>query len=144
MELDAEGLKAALSELAETTARDAGIRCDFDCNEPVRIEDNETATHLYRIAQEAVANALKHGSPGHITISLSADNRQITLNVRDNGKGISPTAWESEGMGLKTMQYRAGLIGATLSITPIKKRGTLVTCYILDIRKRGQTRTARK
>lgn len=87
---------------------------------------------------------MKHGSPGRATISLSADDKRITLSVRDNGKGISSGAWESEGMGLKTMQYRAGLIGATLSITPIKKGGTAVTCCLLDNRNRGKTRRARK
>lgn len=143
VELDAEGLKAALAELAETTTHNAAIQCDFECDEPVRIEDNETATHLYRIAQEAVANALKHGHPGRIRISLSAADRQITLCVRDNGKGMSSAAWESEGMGLKTMQYRAGLIGATLSITPIKNGGTSLSCCIVDDRNHGKTRRAR-
>lgn len=139
VEVDAEGLRAALTELAEITTDDSGIKCVFDCKQPVRIEDNETATHLYRIAQEAVTNALKHGLPKRVKISLSADDRRITLCVRDDGKGISSAAWQAEGMGLKTMKYRAALIGATLSIAPIKKGGTLVTCRLVENRNHGKT-----
>ncbi len=130
VEVDTDGLRAALAELAETTNRDCGIECDFGCDRPVRIEDNETATHLYRIAQEAVSNALKHGAAGHVRICLSSDDKRVTLSVQDDGKGISPSARRSKGMGLKTMQYRASLIGAALSIAAVKAGGTLVTCRL--------------
>ena len=139
MEVDAEGLSAALSELAERTTHDAAVRCEFDCDKPVRVENNETATHLYRIAQEAVTNAFKHAAPRRIKISLERDKDQVVLSVRDDGKGISPAARQAEGMGLKTMRFRAALIGATLSIAPVKKGGTLLTCRLVETLSHGKT-----
>lgn len=139
VEVDAEGLTAALTELAERTTRDSGVPCRFACEQPVRVENNERATHLYRIAQEAVTNALKHGAPRQVTISLSGDNTQILLNIRDDGIGISSTAWQAEGMGLKTMHYRAALMGAMLSIESLKTGGTLVTCRLVENWNHGTT-----
>ena len=139
VEVDAEGLRTALAELAERTTRDAGVRCDFDCDKPVRVENNETATHLYRIAQEAVTNALKHGEPRGIKISLECDKDRLVLSIRDDGQGISPATLQTEGMGLKTMRFRAALIGATLSIAPVKKKGTLVTCRLFENKSHAKT-----
>lgn len=134
VEVDGEGLRSALTELAELTTHLSGIGCDFECHQTVRIEDNETATHLYRIAQEATTNALKHSVPTHIGISLDKEDSQIVLRIRDNGQGISSAAWQAQGMGLRTMQYRAALIGATLSIVPMESGGTLVTCRLMENR----------
>lgn len=139
VEVDGEGLRAALLELADLTTHDSGINCDFECAQPVRIEDNETATHLFRIAQEATTNALKHGAPRHVKISLEREQTQIILRIRDDGIGISSAAWQAHGMGLKTMQYRAALIGATLSIVPVESGGTLVTCRLVGNGNHGQT-----
>ena len=139
VEVDAEGLRAALAELAETTAHDSGVKCVFDCDGPVPVENNESATHLYRIAQEAVTNALKHGAPRKVTISLAGDDTRIILSIRDDGKGISSGDSQATGLGLKTMQYRAALIGAHLSIAPVKGRGTLVTCHLVENHHHGQT-----
>jgi signal transduction histidine kinase len=138
VEIDAEGLSVALADLAETTSHDSGVKCDFDCDQPVRIENNETATHLYRIAQEAVTNALKHAAPRRVKISLAGDDAGIVLRVRDDGKGIPSAAWQAQGIGLKAMQYRAALIGATLSVAPVKKGGTLVTCRLVENRNHGK------
>jgi signal transduction histidine kinase len=140
VDVDAEGLTTALAGLAETTTHVSGIDCRFDCDRPVRVDDNETATHLYRIAQEAVTNALKHAAPRQMKISLAGDDAQIILSVRDDGTGISSTAWQAAGMGLKTMRYRASLIGATLSVAPDKEGGTLVTCRLVENRNHGKTR----
>jgi signal transduction histidine kinase len=129
VEVEANGLAMALSGLAETTSYDSGLRCEFDLIDPVPIEDNETATQLYRIAQEAVANASKSGAK-LIKIALVLDTEQIVLSIRDDGRGITPSAWDSQGIGLKTMQYRAGLLGATLSINVLSPRGTLVSCRL--------------
>lgn len=139
VEVDGEGLRAALTELAELTTHHSGIRCDFDCRQPVRIEDNETATHLYRIAQEATTNALKHGRPTLVTISLDKEDTQIILRIRDDGQGISSAAWQTQGMGLRTMHYRAALIGATLSIVPVESGGTLVSCRLMENRNHATT-----
>jgi PAS domain S-box-containing protein len=137
VEVDAEGLRAALTELAERLSRNSKVRCEFQCDQPVPIENNETATHLFRIAQEAVTNALKHGSPRNIRIALKGEKGRIVLEIRDDGTGLPPGAWQAGGMGLKTMQYRAALIGATLSIAPLKRKGTLVTCHLMELRSHG-------
>lgn len=139
VEVDADGLRAALAELAQRTTHDTGVKCDFDDGKPVRVENNETATHLYRIAQEAVTNALKHGAPRRIKISLERDKDRVVLSVRDDGQGIPPVARQTEGMGLKTMRFRAALIGATLSIAPVKKGGTLLTCHLIENSSHGKT-----
>jgi two-component system, chemotaxis family, CheB/CheR fusion protein len=130
VEIDAESLTLALRDLAERTSRDSGVRCDFDGDKPAQVANKEVATHLYRIAQEAVTNALKHGSPRHVQLSLEDDENRILLVIRDDGAGMPSTDWKTRGMGLKTMRYRAALLGATLSVTPAPSGGTLVTCYL--------------
>jgi len=77
---------------------------------------------------------LKHAAPTHIQIRLTQENTQIILMILDDGQGIASTAWETHGMGLKTMQYRAALIGATLSIVAAAESGTSVTCILEEIR----------
>jgi PAS domain S-box-containing protein len=131
VEVDAAGLMAALAELASRTSELRGVTCTFECREPVLVEDNQTATHLYRIASEAVTNVLKHGRAKTITISLEGDERSLTLRVRDDGVGFprEPSA-EVKGMGLKIMRYRAGLINARLAIGPAEPAGTVVSCTL--------------
>ena len=139
VEVDAEGLRAALTDLSETTTRDAGVRCDFDCYKSIRVENNEMATHLFRIAQEAVTNALKHAAPQRVRISLKTTTDRIFLGVEDDGIGFAPADWQVPGMGLKIMRYRAALIGATLSIARGKQGGTLLTCGLMENRSHGKT-----
>ncbi len=128
VEVDAEGLMAALADLAVRTSNVSDAKCTFECDAPVLVEDNSTAVHLYQIAQEAVANALKHGGPRHIHIELSGDDRRVTLRVRDDGVGIAPALPKPGGLGLKIMQYRAGLINAMLTVGPAAGGGTIVSC----------------
>jgi PAS domain S-box-containing protein len=129
MRLGSEGLMDALRELASRTDELDGVTCAFKCEQPVEVADSLTATHLYRIAQEALTNALKHARPEHILIALESDNGHPILLVADDGIGFDSSD-ESEGMGLKTMLYRASLIGANVNITPVKAGGTLVTCKV--------------
>jgi PAS domain S-box-containing protein len=84
VEVDSRGLGAALAELASRTSEIHGVKCTFDCEESVRVEDNHTARHLYHIAQEAVANALRHGRPQHIMISLESGDKAPRVNYRSN------------------------------------------------------------
>ena len=135
VEVDAEGLMAALADLAARTATVSDLKCSFECDDPVLVENNTTATHLYQIAQEAVANALKHGGPRHVYIVLRGDERSVALTVRDDGVGIAPSLPRPGGMGLKIMQYRAGLINAMLTIGPAERGGTVVSC----VQIRGDT-----
>jgi two-component system, LuxR family, sensor kinase FixL len=128
VEVDANGLMAAFDELAAQTEALTGITCRFDCAEPITLRDNMTARHLYYIAKEAMTNAVKHGSPTHIGITLDRDGDFVALGVRDNGRGFSEPLDECHGMGLGIMQYRAGLIGAMLSIARVEGGGTMVVC----------------
>jgi signal transduction histidine kinase len=92
------------------------------------IEDNTTATHLYRIAQEAVTNAIKHGKPDCIVVGLSRTQQRIILEVKDNGRGLPARPPKKPGMGLRIMRYRAGTIGGSLAIQKRKGGGTTVVC----------------
>ena len=130
VEVDVEGLMVALADLALRTSELPGVRCTFECDEPVCILDNQTATHLYRLSQETVTNALKHGHARKIVISLSDDGELITLKITDNGIGFTDNDLESGGMGLRIMRYRAELIRAKLTIAPAHRRGTEVTCTL--------------
>src|SRR5262249_41072155 len=130
IELGAEGLQVALEELAERTGEQSGVACCFDCPEPLAVPDRVTARHLYRIAQEAVGNALRHGRPRHICLALRAGPDALRLSVRDDGVGIPPRDEPYEGMGIPTMRYRASMTGGTLQIGPAEGGGTLVTCTV--------------
>ena len=125
-----EGLLEALRDLATQTTELHGIRCRLICPQPGPRPDVTLAGHLYRIAQEAVNNALKHGRPRAISISLRSDPGQILLRVADNGTGLIPLAPERRGLGLRIMQYRATLIRGTLTVTPRHPRGAIVSCTV--------------
>jgi PAS domain S-box-containing protein len=130
VEIDSRGLHAALTELASRTSELHGVTCTFEGEEHVPVEDNHTATHLYHVAQEAVTNALRHGRPSHITISLEGDARSLMLRVHDDGIGFPEEPVNSKGMGLKIMRYRAGLVNARLTVERAEPTGTLVTCTL--------------
>jgi two-component system CheB/CheR fusion protein len=106
------------------------VKCSFKAGAPVSIADPAAATNLYRIAQEAVGNAVKHGKAGAIEISLDNTNNTILLAVRDDGVGFMPQDQTGSGMGLRIMQYRAGMIGATLLVQSQVKAGTRVLCFL--------------
>lgn len=127
--VDSEGLMAALTDLANRVQQEGKATCRFECPEAVVIGDNLVATHLYLVAQEAVHNALKHANPHNIQISLLS-NERLTLRVRDDGIGISATAAQAPGLGLRIMRNRAAIIGAVLTIEPAQPTGTLVTCTL--------------
>lgn len=136
LQVDVEALPSALAELTASIHAPPAISCRFECPRPVIATNNTTATHLYRIAQEAVNNALKHSRADHIRISLLQKDDQLFLEVDDNGVGIDAVdcrvavGLKARGMGLRTMQYRAGMIGGTLHVERREARGTLVRCAI--------------
>jgi signal transduction histidine kinase len=104
------------------------VACRFECDDPVLIDNDAATNHLYRIAQEAVHNAIKHGGASQITIGLSGVNGRGILSIQDNGSGIPEGAANQKGMGLHIMRYRAGIIGGVLEVVRSGDRGTLVTC----------------
>ncbi len=126
--LEAEGLADALRELAAGTKKVFRCDCHFRCTPPVLLPNHTEAIHLYRIAQEAVNNALKHGKARRIDISLTAKNHSITLAVNDNGIGLPAKLPKRKGMGLRIMRYRAEVIGGTLVVEPVPGGGTRVRC----------------
>lgn len=127
VEVEENGLMSALEQLAAHIENLFHIRCEFRCNTPVPVRDNNVANHLYRIAQEAVNNAVKHGKPAHITIQLAALGGRIQLTIRDDGIGFRTQPVSKElGLGLQIMRYRANMIGAALDIQSDPGRGTLI------------------
>lgn len=129
VEVDENGLMAALAELADDTEQDFELRCRFECDSEVKVTDNFVATRLFRIAREAVHNAVKHGKPKEIVIRLR-DETSLQLEVQDDGIGISNQQTKRDGNGIRIMLYRAGLIGGDLKIQNAKDGGTRVTCHV--------------
>jgi PAS domain S-box-containing protein len=130
VELESDGLMSALEALANTVSDIYKISCEFACPEPVLIDDNATAIHLYRIAQEAAFNAVRHGRASRVTISLSISTQELTLRVQDNGRGFPKVLPRTRGMGLRMMQHRAHVIGAKLSHQTAPQGGVALTCRL--------------
>lgn len=129
-EMETEGLVTALTEFAANISQLFKVRCTFDCESPPVINDPTQATHLYRIAQEAVNNAIRHGKPKQIVMSLSQSRGQVELTIEDDGSGL-PEDWQkSRGLGTRIMAYRATIIGGAFSIEPNPTGGTFVKCSI--------------
>jgi PAS domain S-box-containing protein len=126
--LESEGLMSGLKELAEQTGKIFGINCRFICETPLRVPDLSVATHLFRIAQEAVSNAVKHGESSEVVIRLEVGHENALLLVSDDGLGLPVAYAERGGMGLHIMKYRAGAIGGVLSFQVRPTGGTEVSC----------------
>jgi signal transduction histidine kinase len=129
LSLERGGIVLALKELAATTAA-AGLSCRAAIDDSVRVPDLAAATHLFRIAQEAVHNAIKHAAATRIDIVLRRERDALRLEVADNGRGMRPPGTKAAGMGLSLMRYRAGMIGATLELTRNQTGGTTVSCLL--------------
>jgi len=130
VDIDAEGLMSALAEMSAHVNEISGVQCSFECHEPVLLRDNETATQLFRIAQEATTNALRHAQPKQITISLQRDGHHVVLRIIDNGCGIQADASPASSMGLRTMAYRARMIQGELAVHSRQCGGTEVVCSV--------------
>jgi PAS domain S-box-containing protein len=128
--LETDGLMNALQELAINTKEMFNISCSFNCPAPLPIHDNAVATHLYRIAQEAVQNAIRHGKAKFVVINLFTQNDRIVLGVKDDGVGFSRKPRNHKGMGLHIMQYRAGMVGGSLAVQREAEGGTSVICSL--------------
>ncbi len=129
-QLYTEDLTLALEELAYNTNALPGIRCRFETDGQVSIDNEEVKLHLYRIAQEAINNALKHARASEIVLTLCRRDDAIELCVADNGCGLDPGRARADSLGLKTMYYRARTIGGTLRIHSQPGEGTTICCRI--------------
>ena len=128
VESETNGLMVALQSLAARTQSIFQVRCLFTCRRPVLMEDNTVATHLFRIAQEAVGNALKHAKPKRIDICLAGTPERVHLAIKDNGAGMPGRQRTKPGMGLRIMRHRAGMINGTLVIQNEPRGGTTILC----------------
>lgn len=130
VQVEARGLAAALDDLAGRMAGQSGISISFECPDWVELPDHATATQVFRIAQEALANALRHGRPQLIRMTLLSEPDGLRLRIKDDGIGILGRPNVSDGLGLRIMQYRAGLIGGVLQIGSSEGSGTIVTLVL--------------
>jgi PAS domain S-box-containing protein len=129
--LETDGLPSAMAELAKAASARFQIQCRFDSQGRVAVKDVVMATHLYRIAQEALANAVKHSRGSKVSIRLKGGASQLELTVEDDGAGLSAAKRKkATGMGLHIMAYRARAIGGTLHLGPGPRGGMLVSCCI--------------
>jgi len=140
MDLDRTCLPESLRELARKTSRMFNVECTYEGVEHVHVSDDNVALNLYRVAQEAVSNGVKHGQARHITIDLTIKN-DLVLTIQDDGIGFDYAGGaqklrrdDSEapvsGMGLLVMRYRAGVISGTFDIQSKPGAGTLVRCRL--------------
>jgi PAS domain S-box-containing protein len=129
VEVAPDGLAYALADLAKQMTMLGGVDCRYLGLTDLAVED-EVAAHLFRIAQEAVQNALKHAQATLIELDLRREPEGLLLTVRDDGRGIDPDAEQGDSMGLKIMRYRANILGGRLTIGPDPNRGTLVRCVV--------------
>jgi PAS domain S-box-containing protein len=128
VDIETGGLISALQGLVYSTKDLLKISCQFKCNDAAPIRDLLTARHLYRIAQEAITNAARHGKAKKIRVELASAKGKTTLKVANDGKDFPKTVVKKKGMGLKIMKYRAQMIGGMLDIGRGRKGGTVVTC----------------
>jgi signal transduction histidine kinase len=121
------GLPIALDALAQSVSRLHRMNCRFELRGGERRADEETDTHLYRIAQEAISNSIKHGKASHITLALEVSDDVFALSIMDDGIGL-PENPSKEGLGLTMMAYRARILGGELRVERLAGGGTLVAC----------------
>lgn len=130
--IENDGLGLGLRELAESTEKIFAVSCSAQIDESVLITDPDTAIHLFRIAQEAVSNSVKHSKANEIRIELNQVKGTAVLTVTDDGEGIPDNIDESDNIGLRSMRYRASVIDGQLEIRRGSKNGTLIKCTILN------------
>ena len=121
-------------ELAAGVSDRFKVSCQFECQPAAplpNVNDANVATHLYRIAQEAITNAVRHGKARHINLRLDSTTNELVLTVTDDGIGLPENARNGDGLGLRIMAYRSNMIGATFNIERLSPLGgTRVTCTL--------------
>jgi PAS domain S-box-containing protein len=136
VDISADGLRASLLDLTAGIQELHPVKCEFHCDPPILIDDNTIATHLYRIAQEAINNAIRHAAASHISVALESEDHHAVLTVSDDGCGIDERkVLENGGFGLRIMSYRARLIGADFAILAGDDGGTIIRCRLPQIQR---------
>jgi signal transduction histidine kinase len=134
VDVDAAGLVNALQDLVDREIWK--IPCRLEVRPSVRIDDDAAASHLYRIAREAVINANKHAQAREIVIKLERSRQGMVLRVTDDGIGFPAEPKLKHGLGFHIMKYRSQMIGGRLEIDSTKRGGTCVSCYLPDSTRR--------
>lgn len=134
VQIVADGLQAALADLASSANANQKLSCHFESLGIGAISSDAVATQLYRIAQESLTNSIKHGRASDIQISLTQRPAQTVLEISDNGIGFEPTetpaGFVEGGLGLRIMRYRASIIGGELRVSRNRRNGTTVRCTV--------------
>ena len=130
IDLESGGLVTALHTLTADIEKIFGLMCVLVSPGYIYVEDQEEATQLYRIAQEAINNALKHGQPSQVMVTLRQDGRGITLRIVNDGISIPEPNRRRPGLGLRIMAYRARMIHGSLDVREVPEGGTAVTCHV--------------
>jgi signal transduction histidine kinase len=127
-----ESLVMALNKLASDTEKIYGISCSFQCDDNFQLFNKTAVTHFYRIAQESVTNAVKHGNPNTVSISLAREGDRVILTIKDDGKGMNQGSGSTQGLGLQIINHRATAIGAEIDIQSGTNNGTAIVCTLTD------------
>lgn len=128
--IEPDHLNQELEELAASVQRQHGVRCYYQSDTALLVEDSITASHIFRIAQEAVRNSIRHAHPTAVHLSLASNRETLTLTVHDNGPGLPSQPDSKAGVGLRVMAHRAKLIGGELTIDSTAGQGTQVRCRV--------------
>jgi signal transduction histidine kinase len=142
VQMEEAGLVSALEELARSVTALHSVQCQFEVHGEPAVFDNAAATHLYRIAQEAINNATRHGGARNIEVSLGGVDAKKVLSIRDDGAGISRTRGRGSGLGLSIMNYRAKIVGGSLQIEEPTEGGTRVCCIVPEAEENVHERAA--
>ncbi len=132
--LEQDGLQTAIKSMAENVNQLYPVHCNFNFKNVKRLPDPASEIHLFRIAQEALNNTIKHARAKNVTINLSQIKNIVKLQIIDDGIGIGESMQKNKGLGLSIMKNRARLINATLDVRLNDQGGTLVEC-LLGLRK---------
>ena len=134
VELESNGLIAALHRLIQNAKRLFNIECSLENPLQIHFSDPTAATHLFRIIQEATSNAVKHGDASNVRILMDCDDSRLIIRIEDNGSGFSDTWDTHKGLGVRIMKFRSRLIGATLDITDSPMGGADIVITLLKVR----------
>lgn len=135
LDFSEKDLATTLRQLAEHARNSFGISCRVKAEGNVPPLESNTMRQLYKIAQEALTNAIKHGKARQVGITLANGGENLVMIIRNNGVPFPSVVSRNAGMGLRIMNYRANLIGASMEIKPGQPDGTVVTCTVASLKK---------
>lgn len=137
VEIGEKGLLVALENLLSRFESQGSVACHLKIMKGIQIDDLMISTHIYRIVQESVANAIQHGKAKHVFVEFLPSNGSLKLTIQDDGVGLPDQKDRGEGMGLHIMQFRAQAIGALLEVQRASEGGTIVQCMFMPEKSSG-------